>query len=85
MQELQRVAKATGQKQQDGVDIYDSESDVDSDSGEPRDRKESSRYPGMKTSKCAYNEDYAIRACPNPPVARSEFCRKHLLSVRSIR
>ncbi|CAL8123009.1 unnamed protein product [Orchesella dallaii] len=80
VQELEKMAKATGQKQHDAFDIYDSETDADSDSGEPRDRRESSRLTGTKSSKCAYNEGYAIRACPNPPVYRSHYCFKHILS-----
>lgn len=75
------MAKASGQKQHDTVDMCDSDTDADSDSGETRDRRESSRYTGNKSVKCAYNEGYAIQACQSPPVCWSNYCYKHILSV----
>lgn len=78
------MAKASGQKQHDNVDVCDSESEGDSDGGESRDRRDISRYSGTKSLKCAYNEGYAIRACQNPPVCWSNYCYKHILSVSLI-
>jgi hypothetical protein len=79
-QELARKAKASGRKQHDAADVYDSDTDADSDGGESRDKQDPTRYSGIKSFKCAYNEGYAVRACQNPPVNWSNFCLKHILS-----